>query len=97
MLTRDRGQHWTAVRGLPDFARVVADRVDAQRFYALDFGRPRIAVSNDGGRVCVHRKQWTAQTCMRTTRAAEDPWPLLATAGRVEIYGWSAWGTLPLP
>jgi len=49
MVTRERGQHWVAARGLPDFARVVADRVDARRFYALDFGRLGIAVSDDGG------------------------------------------------
>ena len=50
MLTRDRGQHSTPVRGLADFARVVADRLDSQRFYALDFGRSRIASSENGGR-----------------------------------------------
>jgi hypothetical protein len=51
MLTRDRGQSWIAVRGLPDFARPVTDRVDARRFYVLDFEHSRIAVSDMAARV----------------------------------------------
>ena len=82
MLTRDRGQHWTAVRGLPDFARVVADRIDAQRFYALDFGRSRIAVSEDGGRsfAFVPSRGLPENACTAPPRAY-DPWPLLASPG----------------
>ena len=83
MLTRDRGQHWTAVRGLPDFARVVADRIDAQRFYALDFGRSRIAASEDGGRsfAFVPSRGLPERACTAPPRAYE-PWPLLAAPGR---------------
>jgi xyloglucan-specific exo-beta-1,4-glucanase len=85
MLTRDRGQHWIAVRGLPDFARVVADRLDAQRFYALDFGRSRIAVSEDGGQsfAFLASSGFPKQhVCEGRPARAEDPWPLLATPGR---------------
>ena len=83
MLTRDRGQHWTAVRGLPDFARVVADRLDPQRFYALDFGRSRVAISENGGQsfALVSSKGLPEQACAVQPRAY-DPWPLLAAPGR---------------
>jgi photosystem II stability/assembly factor-like uncharacterized protein len=47
--TRDRGRTWTPARGLPAFARPVADRVDAQRFYALDFDGGGFYASTDGG------------------------------------------------
>ena len=49
LFTRDRGQSWTAVRGLPDFARPVADRTDAKRFYAVDFQHSQLLRSEDGG------------------------------------------------
>ena len=83
MLTRDRGQHWTAVRGLPDFARAVADRLDSQRFYALDFARSRVAVSENGGQgfVFVSSRDLPEQACAMQPRAY-DPWPLLAAPGR---------------
>ena len=84
LLTRDRGQHWIAVRGLPDFARVVADRLDAQRFYALDMGRSRIAVSDDGGQSFAYfaSGEFPKQACAGQPARPEDPWPLLATPGR---------------
>lgn len=83
MLTRDRGQHWTAVRGLPDFARVVADRLDSQRFYALDFGRSRVASSENGGQsfAWVSSRGLPENACAVQPRAY-DPWPLLAAPGR---------------
>lgn len=83
MLTRDRGQHWTAVRGLPDFARVVADRLDPQRFYALDFERSRVAVSENGGQsfAFVPSRGLPEHACAVQPRAY-DPWPLLAAPDR---------------
>jgi xyloglucan-specific exo-beta-1,4-glucanase len=48
-ITRDHGQTWTPVQGLPDTGRPVADRVDPARFYALDFSNGTLFVSNDGG------------------------------------------------
>ena len=85
LLTRDRGQHWIAVRGLPDFARVVADRLDARRFYALDLGRSHIAVSDDGGQsfAFLASDGFPKQACAGQPARAEDPSPLLATPGRV--------------
>lgn len=49
LLTRDRGKTWQVVRGLPGYARVVADRVDGQRCYALDFAKGTLYASSDGG------------------------------------------------
>jgi hypothetical protein len=49
-LTRDWGAHWVAADGLPKVARVLADRVDPQRFYAEDLKSGRLLVSHDGGR-----------------------------------------------
>jgi hypothetical protein len=83
MLTRDRGQHWTAVRGLPDFARVVTDRNDSKRFYALDFERSRIAVSDNGGQsfAFVPSTGLPEHACAIQPRA-HDPWPLLVAPRR---------------
>jgi len=46
-LTRDDGQHWTASEGLDGPTRIVADRVDPQRLYAIAPGKA--FVSRDGG------------------------------------------------
>ena len=49
VLTRDRGRSWSAVRGLPAFAHPLADRVDPQRVYAVDFDGGGLYASLDGG------------------------------------------------
>ncbi len=46
--TVDRGATWTACDGLPKETRVVADRVDARRFYAMDLFGGRFFESRDG-------------------------------------------------
>ncbi|MEP6899301.1 MAG: cellulase, partial [Rhodanobacter sp.] len=48
-LTHDWGAHWLAASGLPKVARVLADRVDPQRFYAQDLANGRLLVSHDAG------------------------------------------------
>jgi hypothetical protein len=48
-ITRDRGQTWTAVAGLPANARPIADRVNGSKFYALDFSNGTLLTSTDGG------------------------------------------------
>jgi hypothetical protein len=47
-LTRDRGVTWTACQGLPNNARIVADMVNPQRFYAFDGQAGKLLVSTDG-------------------------------------------------
>jgi xyloglucan-specific exo-beta-1,4-glucanase len=82
-LTRDRGKTWTALSMLPMWAHVVADRVDPNRFYALDFVKGMILASGDGG---------ASFAALGTTGLAVDPhadwptrreaqWPLIATPG----------------
>lgn len=48
-LTRDWGKHWLAASGVPRVVRVLADRVDPQRFYAQDLAGGGLLVSHDGG------------------------------------------------
>jgi hypothetical protein len=48
-VSRDHGTSWTPVRGLPPFARVICDRVDPRRFYAVDFENGSLLSSDDAG------------------------------------------------
>jgi photosystem II stability/assembly factor-like uncharacterized protein len=46
--TRDRGATWTKLQGVPAGLRIVADRVNPQRFYGLNLFGGELYVSNDG-------------------------------------------------
>lgn len=46
--TRDRGATWTQARGIPDNTRVIADRVNPQKFYGLALFDGKLFVSTDG-------------------------------------------------
>ena len=48
-VSHDRGETWTAVRGLPAGTRVVADRVNPRRFHAMDLFGDRLFASDDAG------------------------------------------------
>jgi hypothetical protein len=48
-LTRDKGKTWTAVQGLPAGGRPIADRMNGQKFYALDYSNGSLFTSTDGG------------------------------------------------
>jgi photosystem II stability/assembly factor-like uncharacterized protein len=48
-LTKDRGATWTECHGLPDGTRVIADRVNAKTFYAMDLFGGKLFVSTDAG------------------------------------------------
>lgn len=48
-LTSDFGRHWSVVTGLQGHCRMVADRVDPQRFYAVDAQKRVIYASRNGG------------------------------------------------
>jgi photosystem II stability/assembly factor-like uncharacterized protein len=48
-LTTDFGQHWQLIDGLQGHLRVVADRLDPQRFYAVDAEHKKLFASHDGG------------------------------------------------
>ncbi len=47
-VTSDRGARWTACAGLPQGIRVVADRVNARRFYAISLFDGKLFESVDG-------------------------------------------------
>ena len=48
--TDDRGRSWFTPTGVPQDARVVADKADPKLFYAIDFVGSRLFVSRDGAR-----------------------------------------------
>jgi xyloglucan-specific exo-beta-1,4-glucanase len=80
MLTEDRGKTWQRVKGLPEGVRPVADRVNAQKFYALDFATGNLYVSTDGGQSFkVLRSEGLPDTAPDTPWDREAMWPLQAT------------------
>jgi photosystem II stability/assembly factor-like uncharacterized protein len=46
--TRDRGASWTQCQGLPDNTRVIADRINPQKFYAVNLFEGKLFISDDG-------------------------------------------------
>ena len=82
MLTRDGGQSWSAVHGLTDFTRPVADRVDPRRFYAVDFQRSRIVVSEDGGGSFAAVTSAGLPGDLHRPGQTAGSWRLLTTPGR---------------
>lgn len=47
-VTRDRGATWTEARGIPRGTRVIADRVNPRKFYALALFDGKLFASDDG-------------------------------------------------
>ena len=83
-VSRDHGASWAPVRGLPPFARVICDRVDPRRFYAVDFENGRLLSSDDAG---VTFKPLPSTGFPHNLGAdapgnPEEPMPLLAVPGR---------------
>ena len=54
-LTHDQGKTWSECQGLDRDLRVIADRVDAGTFYALDLFGGRVLTSTDRGRTFTGR------------------------------------------
>jgi len=48
-ISKDRGQTWTPCQGLPQGVRPVADRVNPNKFYAIDIKNNKIYTSTDEG------------------------------------------------
>jgi hypothetical protein len=48
-VSHDRGDTWAAVKGLPNGARVIADRVNPKRFHAMALADDKLFTSDDGG------------------------------------------------
>ncbi|HEY7088500.1 MAG TPA: xyloglucanase [Tepidisphaeraceae bacterium] len=82
--TRDRGKTWDRCKGLPEGGRPVADRVDPQKFYAIDFTSGKLSISTDGGATFTQ----VATTGLPNDLRADRPnwsgaaWPLAATIGK---------------
>ena len=80
MLTRDRGKTWSEVAGLPAGVRPVADRVNSDKFYAIDFAQGDVYRSTDGGQTFAQIKSTgLPDTSVDTPRNREAMWPLQAT------------------
>ncbi|MFA6118056.1 MAG: hypothetical protein WC729_28985 [Sphingomonas sp.] len=81
LVTRDRGRSWGLAQGLHLHARPVADKVDAQRFYSVDFDANRLLASNDGARsfVAVAGKGLPAELWPGKTYWREQQYRLVAS------------------
>jgi len=84
LLTRDRGKTWVKPRGLPAHARIVPDRHDANRMYAMAFDRHVTFVSEDEGATFVAQPTQGLPEDIRDDepKNPEKPWPLLVTPGK---------------
>jgi hypothetical protein len=80
--SRDRGTTWTPCSGVSSYVRVVADRVNAQRFYAIDSASGSVYASADGGATFAARTVVASgSSSLRSTPGQEgDVW-LAAGAG----------------
>ena len=95
MITRDRGQSWQPINGLPAGVRPVADRVDPEKFYAIDFAKGTFCTSTDGGTsFATIASHGLPDTSADTPRNREAMWPLQATldrAGDLWFLGRAGW------
>lgn len=84
IITRDKGVTWSEAKGLPLGLRPIADRVDPQTFYALDFRHGSLLVSSDAGAnfKIQHPKGLPAGIKPDEPTWHEGPWPLVATLGK---------------
>ena len=80
-ITRDSGKTWTPVTGLPPTARPIADKVNASRFYALDFETGKLYASTDGGATFAATPTVGLPADIKADRprGSEDAWPFHAT------------------
>lgn len=82
-VTRDRGQTWSPVEGLPETALPVADRVNPAKFHAIDFATGQVLTSTDGGATFTSAPTQGLPDDISgdARRGTESPWPLHATPG----------------
>jgi xyloglucan-specific exo-beta-1,4-glucanase len=81
VITRDKGSTWTQVKGLPAGARPIADRVDPNTFYALDYRNGAVYVSSDGGASFAAQQTQGLPPAMTPPESSENPCPFQATLG----------------
>ena len=82
------------MRGLPDFARIVADRLDAQRFYALDLGHSTLQSVTMAVKVLRFLRAMVSpnRPARDNQRGRKVPRRFWRRRAEPEIYGWSAMG-----
>ncbi len=82
-LSRDHGKNWTPL-GLPSGSRVISDRADPRRLYALDFKAATLWASRDAGLsfTPLRNNGLPARLNDDEPRNPEVPVPLLAVPGR---------------
>ena len=83
-LTRDRGLTWRSIEGVPAGLRIVADKVEPQRFYALDPAAGRLLRSDDGAASFhpIAGRGLPADLADSAPRNRETPNALLAVPGQ---------------
>jgi xyloglucan-specific exo-beta-1,4-glucanase len=82
LITRDYGKTWLPARGLPLWGRVVADRVNPNRFYAVDLSVPQLLSSTDGGATFTPiGKRLYGNIIYKWATKPDEAWPLMATPG----------------
>jgi photosystem II stability/assembly factor-like uncharacterized protein len=54
-VTRDKGATWTPAQGVPNNARLVADRVNASKFYGMSLFEGKLFLSTDGAATFAER------------------------------------------
>jgi xyloglucan-specific exo-beta-1,4-glucanase len=82
-VTDDRGETWHEVAGLPAGVRPVADRINAEKFYAIDFANGDFYASTDHGHSFSKIESTGLPDTERDTpRNREAMWPLQATLGQ---------------
>ncbi|HUB26290.1 MAG TPA: xyloglucanase [Tepidisphaeraceae bacterium] len=82
IISRDRGQSWTDVAGLPPGVRPVADRVDGNLFHAMDFRSGNLYRSTDGGASFTLAASLGPIHAIPADLSTQSPWPLQATPGQ---------------
>lgn len=82
LYTRDFGKHWAAVKGLPMWSRVIADRVNPKRLYAIDLAGMTMLASADGGETFAPTGvKLYGNIVYKWPTNPGDLWPLMATPG----------------
>lgn len=83
VISHNRGTSWQRIQGLPRWGRPVADRVNPQVFYALDFASSQLYLSRDQGKSFqrINSRGLPGGLANDQPRWREHPWPLHATPG----------------
>jgi photosystem II stability/assembly factor-like uncharacterized protein len=82
--SKDNGKTWHVCNGLPEKARVIADRVNPQAFYAVDDGK--LFISTDGAATFVERPSQLPHVRARLCAVFGHEGDLWAVAGKSGLY-----------